>query len=77
MVIVSIDESSFKQEGVQKRYWQPSSRTIKQVFNTAAKPSFNAVTLDREAFKDQTNMNGLVMEHENNMETPIEDTPVR
>ena len=32
VVIVSIDESSFKQEGISKQYWQPSSKTIKQLF---------------------------------------------
>ena len=34
VIIISIDESSFKQESGAKRYWQPSSKTIKQVFKT-------------------------------------------
>ena len=29
VLIVSIDESSFKQKGLPKRYWQASSKTIK------------------------------------------------
>jgi hypothetical protein len=29
VVVISIDESSFKQEGLPGRYWQASSRTIK------------------------------------------------
>ena len=33
VIIVSIDESSFKQEGVAKRFWQASSKTIKQLFD--------------------------------------------
>lgn len=33
VVIVSIDESSFKSEGVVKQYWQPGSKTIQQLFN--------------------------------------------
>ena len=34
VVVISIDESSFKQEGLPRRYWQASSKTIKQVFSS-------------------------------------------
>ena len=29
VLIVSIDESSFKQEGIPNRYWQADSKTLK------------------------------------------------
>ncbi len=32
VVIVSIDESSFKQEGIPSRYWQAEAHTLKQLF---------------------------------------------
>jgi len=34
VVIISIDESSFKQEGLPHRYWQASSKIIKQHFKS-------------------------------------------
>jgi hypothetical protein len=36
VMIVSIDESSFKQEGVPARYWQSDATTLKQLFVPAA-----------------------------------------
>jgi len=35
VVILSIDESSFKQEGMPSRYWQASSKTIKKLYSLA------------------------------------------
>ena len=32
VVIVSIDESSFKQEGIPSRYWQAEAHTLKRLF---------------------------------------------
>jgi len=32
VIVISIDESSFKQEGIRHRYWQASSSTIKQLY---------------------------------------------
>ena len=34
VVIISIDESSFKQEGLPHRYWQANSKLIKQLFKS-------------------------------------------
>ena len=36
VVIVSIDESSFKQEGIPARYWQADARTLKKLFEPSA-----------------------------------------
>ena len=35
VVIVSIDESSFKQEGIPARYWQADARTLRRLFEPA------------------------------------------
>ena len=34
VVIISIDESSFKQEGLPHRYWQANSKIVKQLFKS-------------------------------------------
>ena len=36
VVIVSIDESSFKQEGIPARYWQVEAQTLKRLFEPSA-----------------------------------------
>ncbi len=36
VLILSIDESSFKQEGLPRRYWQVNSSTVKQLYHRAA-----------------------------------------
>jgi hypothetical protein len=45
VVVVSIDESSFKQEGVAKRFWQASSKTIRELFSSRTEPCLS--TCDR------------------------------
>ena len=47
VVIVSIDESSFKQEGIPTRYWQADAHTLKKLFEPSTQQALtSAVSVD-------------------------------
>jgi hypothetical protein len=76
VIIVSIDESSFKKEGVTKQYWQPSSKTIKQVFNQAPfRQDVASQSISVEESKQAPTISTPTKPAENK-EVKISDTPV-
>ena len=52
VLIVSIDESSFKQEGIPSRYWQCDAKTLKKLFEPMAEDSVSITASMIEEFKE-------------------------